>query len=443
MRRACRDFVLLGLGAMIQAACGPATTGPTAGAADAAPTDAGPGPGPSDGPAGPTDAGPGPTAIDGSAASPEAAPASPIGHDANGCLALVDHYATTPLPLRGKLVVTYSEPSIEDSLCEWDDASQQYWCPSPTATAPDCEEVDGTYWCPTTSPPAGQTGDPQELALFDLANPQAGVQRWTNNLVHEAELDISPDGSKVVYNVRRRLDAWDPQDGLGIWLIGSDGTNPTQLTPAGVFAGIPTWVPPGNTQFTFIRDDGFFLFDIPTLTTTPIVPAFPGYPSDPESSYDGAQITFKSDLLRASAPDIYVMQFNGSNVRRLTTGYSDHDPVFSRDNQKIYFERYYGPGSWDSYAELDRAEHPEINQWGIVEVDVATAEERVIIPHDPCGKHFVWLPTVSPDGQYLMFIHDYVDATSGYQDFWVADRTGANAQAVPNTAGFYWFDWGS
>jgi Tol biopolymer transport system component len=128
----------------------------------------------------------------------------------------------------------------------------------------------------------------------------------------------------------------------------------------------------------------------------------------------------------------------GSNVKQLTRGPSDHDPVFSRDNRKIYFERYYGPGEWDQ--DLDRLEHPEINQWGIVEVDPATSAERVLIPHDKCGKHFFWLPTVSPDGRYLMFIHDYV-AADGYQDLWISDIDGKDAQPVAGTRRFHWFDW--
>jgi len=364
---------------------------------------------------------------------------SPIGLDENGCLALVDHYETSPIPLSGKLVVTYYDEALEASLCGWDDESEQYWCPEESPTSADCEEFEGSYWCPEANPPVDRIGDAQELALFDLGDPQAGLQRWTNNLVHEAELDISPDGTKVVYAVRSGLDAFE--SGLGIWMIGIDGSNPTQLTPSGSYAGIPTWAPPGSSQFTFINDAGLMLFDIDTRATTPIAPDFDGDIVDPETSYDGAKITFKSDILRVNAPDVYVMQFDGSDVRRVTTGHSDHDPVFSRDNQKIYFERYYGPGAWDQYEELDRVDHPEINQWGIVEVDVVTGQERVVIPHDPCGKHFVWLPTVSPDGQHLMFIHDFVDAEGGYQNLWVAELSGANAQRVPDTMDFYWFDW--
>jgi len=41
----------------------------------------------------------------------------------------------------------------------------------------------------------------------------------------------------------------------------------------------------------------------------------------------------------------------------------------------------------------------------------------------------------------FVFDHDYVDETGGYQDLWVAETSGANAQRVPNTLGFYWFDW--
>jgi hypothetical protein len=72
--------------------------------------------------------------------------------------------------------------------------------------------------------------------------------------------------------------------------------------------------------------------------------------------------------------------------------------------------------------------------------EAETAEARVIIPHDPCGRHFFWLPTVSPDGEHIMFIHDHVNGAEGYQDLWVSDENGANAQRVPNTDDSCWFD---
>jgi len=373
-----------------------------------------------------------------------------IGFDSQGCLNLVDHRTTTPLAPRGRLVVTYYDETLEATLCEWDDESAEYWCPEPSAIAAGCEAFEGVYWCPNASPPASRIGDPQEMGLLDLAHPELGVKRWTNNVVHEAEMDVSPDGARVVYAVRDYLDAFDNGKGQGIWVVNMDGSSPTRLTQGSNYAGIPAWI--DNNRFTFVADDGvsatasnsgMYLFDLTTMKVTPFnITGAAVYPADPDPSHDGKQVVFKADVNDQNAWDIYVMQIDGSGVRQLTSGYSDHDPVFSLDDKKVYFERYYGPGAWDQYADLDRSEHPEINQWGIVEVDVASGAERVIIPHDPCGRHFFWLPTVSPDGTQLMFIHDYVDASGGgYQDLWVSDVSGGNAQSVPGTRELYWFDW--
>ena len=368
------------------------------------------------------------------------APRSTIPLDQAGCLDLTAHHPR-PIVLAGKLVVTYYEPSLEQRICEWDEETTTYWCPSTAQESAACAEVAGVFWCPNANPPADRLGDPQELASFELSNPGAGVRRWTNNLVHEAELDISPDGKKVVYAVRKKMDAFD--DGMGIWVADSDGNNARQVVDRKGHTGIPTWLPPGNDRFTFIAD-GLHVFDMRTSTTLDVAVA--GFDSgliiDPEGSHDGKKIVFKADGTGGNAPSIYVMDFDGtsgSTPKQLTRGYSDHDPVFSRDNRKIYFERYYGPGEWDQY-DSGRLENPEINQWGIVEVDLQSGAERVLVPHDRCGKHFFWLPTVSPDGKHIMFIHDYV-AEDGYQDLWVADADGEHAQPVPGTRGFHWFDW--
>ncbi len=366
--------------------------------------------------------------------------ASTIPLDAQGCLDLSAHHPK-PIPLKGRLVVTYFEPSLDGTMCDWDDETSTYWCPSETATSPECADVIGTLWCPVANPPAERLGDAQELASFDLTNPAAGTKRWTTNYVHEAELDISPDGKKVVYAVRQKMDAFE--DGMGIWVSDSDGKNARKVIDQKGHTGIPTWLPPHNDKFTYIAD-GLKVFDMATSTSTNVtIQGFDaGLVIDPEASHDGKRLTFKADASGGNVPNIYVMDFDGktgSNLKQLTRGWSDHDPVFSLDNQKIYFERYYGPGEWDQFH-LDKLEHPEINAWGIVEVDAQTGKERVLIPHDKCGKHFFWLPTISPDGKHIMFIHDYV-AEDGYQDLWVADANGENAQPVPNTKGFHWFDW--
>lgn len=373
-----------------------------------------------------------------------AAPQNPIPLDGRGCVDLSRHHPT-PIKPAGRLVITYIDEEREKNACAWDDETKGYWCPTPTATSAECADVHGTIWCPEANPAPERLGDPQELASFELGVP-GSLKIWTKNTVHEAELDISPDKKRVVYAVRSKMDAFNDEDGMGIWVSDIDGQNARKVIDRAGYTGIPTWLPPGNDRFTYLAD-GLHVFDLTTNTSTDVtIDGFDaGYVIDPEASHDGKRITFKGHPTGKNKPDIYVMDFDGvskgTNLKKLTSGYSDHDPVFTRDNSKILFERYYGPGEWNNPDDLDKIEHPEINMWGIVEVDPVSGAERVLIPHDKCGKHYWWLPTVSPDGKHMMFIHDFVGADDGYQDLWISDLDGGNAQPVEGTRHFHWFDW--
>ena len=318
------------------------------------------------------------------------------------CFEPEDHYQSSPIALKGKLVLTYADQTIDKSK-----------------------------------------GDNHELGVFDLEHPEAGLHRLSNNLVNESEVDISPDGTKFLYTVRPKLD--DFKDLSEIWQMNIDGTNPVRLV-SGHSMGVPAWNPNGK-QFLFIQWGGdlkgsrFFIYDFGTQAVTPFLPDLKN-PADPEFSYDGKLITFKMPVEgdRDFQPSIYVMNIDGSNIRRLTKGYSDHDPVFSRDDRKIYFERYYGPGAWNKASK----EHPDDHWWGIVEVDVETGKERVIVPHDPCGNHIFWLPTVSPDGKYLMYTYTdrrNKEAGKPTSELWVAEIDGKAAQKVRGSDWFYFFDW--
>ena len=319
------------------------------------------------------------------------------------CLELEDHYKTSPINLKGKLVLTYVDQTVDKSK-----------------------------------------GDNHELGVFDLDHPDRGVRRLSNDLVNEAEVDISPNGRKFLYTVRPRLD--DCKDLSEIWEMNIDGSDAARLV-SGHSMGVPAWNPNGK-QFLFIEWGGdltgsrFFNYDFATKSVTPFLPDLTN-PADPEFSYDGQFITFKMPVEGDGdfQPSIYLMNADGSNLRRLTSGYSDHDPVFSLDGGKIYFERYYGPGDWFKSKAHDV---PETHWWGIVEVDVKTKQEKVIVPHDPCGNHIFWLPTVSPDGRYLMYIHTDLRAKKDGKpgsELWVSEIDGRNPQKVRGSDWFYFFDW--
>ena len=345
------------------------------------------------------------------------------------CLKLLDHYQTSPINLTGKLAVTYVDQEIEKMKAELEKKKD-----------PRAEKIDS-----------------HELGVLDLTRPNDGIRRLSNDLIHQAEVEVSPDGSKFLYTQREKLD--DFENHSEFWQVNMDGTSKTKLM-GGQPIGVPAWIYPKGEEFIFINwgtesgDSKLWTFNM----LSKVVKAFPGNlagPADPEVSYDGKLITFKmmvegerNQQNAENQPSIYVMNINGSGIKRLTglqksARFSDHDPVFSKDGSKIYFERYYGPGDWFE-ASQDRGGDPRHNWWGIVEVDVATAKEKIIAAHDPCGKHFYWLPTVSPDGKYVMYAHVEVWAEKEgrpWTDVWVSEIDGKNPQKVRGSDWVYFFDW--
>jgi Tol biopolymer transport system component/DNA-binding winged helix-turn-helix (wHTH) protein len=138
----------------------------------------------------------------------------------------------------------------------------------------------------------------------------------------------SPDGKKVVFL----------KDGDNtVYLANADGTNEIALR---TFVGNMDWSTDGS-QFVYEARTGnhsgqLFLYTIKTHQHVPLTDN-QSLNADPSFSPDGKQIVFVSD--RDKNANIYVMQADGSNLRRLTDEPSfDNFPAFSPDGTQIAFQ---------------------------------------------------------------------------------------------------------
>jgi dipeptidyl aminopeptidase/acylaminoacyl peptidase len=167
---------------------------------------------------------------------------------------------------------------------------------------------------------------------------------------------MDADGSNQQALARGREPAWSPDgryiafssENAGvIYVMNADGSNIRQLS-SGSSGGdaIPTWSPdskriaymssvivgqtPGNT----LLNEDVDVIDIDgrnhrKLTDRPGVDGLPAW------APDGRHIAFTSD--RDGGPEIYVMDTDGSNVRRLAPGQGGAHPAWSPDGKYIAF----------------------------------------------------------------------------------------------------------
>jgi len=193
---------------------------------------------------------------------------------------------------------------------------------------------------------AGQTANTAYWNIYTMEANGINTQRITTDARNQAHPNFSPRGDKIVFHEEPLKDSSETFTS-DIFIINSDGTNKVQLThatglnynpvfsPSGTkIAFEATGNPPSSTYRTEIYTmnvDGTGLTKL-TNSTTYWGSHTPSY------SPDGTKIIFSSDKDEDRKQHIYIMNTDGSNVHRLTSGYLPFtDPIFSKDGNEIYY----------------------------------------------------------------------------------------------------------
>ena len=258
-----------------------------------------------------------------------------------------------------------------------------------------------------------------------VMNPDgSNQQRLTNRKGLDLYPSWSPDGKRIAFGSTR--------DGnMAIFAMDPDGSNVTRLTKSAYEFSVwsPDWSPDGkrilfqsprdgNVEDIFVMDaDGS---NVQRLTNTPGSGKFS---SDQAWSPDGNWIAFNSN--RSGKQEIYVMSVDGSNVKRLTdtpgtaANRKSFKPVWSPDGKRFAFN-----------STRDRSSDNPAEVVEIYTMDTDGSNVRRLT-HTTDEGYPSFDAKWSPDGKKIAFISPLPGAQwSESREIYVRDADGSNVQRL-------------
>jgi TolB protein len=159
--------------------------------------------------------------------------------------------------------------------------------------------------------------------IYTCSSDGRNVRRITSNPRIDSSPSWSPDGSRMTFTSDRISQPM-------IYIMNSDGSNPRRMTSrSNAYEDSPCWSPRGDRiAFVVLFDRDF---DIATCSPdgddTIILTAGEGSNENPRWSPDGLRILFTST--RDGGRNLYVMNADGTNVRRLTENGNSYSPAWA------------------------------------------------------------------------------------------------------------------
>ncbi len=250
-----------------------------------------------------------------------------------------------------------------------------------------------------TSKIAFVLGDGRNRNLFIMDYDGANKKQLTRHTSLIMSPDCSTSGNEIVFNSDK---VWD-QD---LYLITLNPPSERRLTRAFKLEQSAEWSPSGQ-QIAFSANGDIYVSGANgkgavNLTRSNSIDVSPTW------SPDGSKIAFVSD--RGGSPGIYVMNSNGSGVRKISSGGYSTDPSWSPNPQvnKIAFVKLDGGGA-NIYA---------INPDG-------SDEQRLT----GAGRNET--PSWSPDGHYIAF----TSTREGAKDVYIMYLNGENQRRLSQGGG--------